>query len=260
MKRLDGLKFNLRDVRVMKKTYILLISFIFFIVGCNQSDKRQNDKRDSILEAQLSAQDLKIRQLQLEVENSKAKAQPVEEKKQEESPFYKIGSTENEVLTIQGQPTSIIDLPPNKAFYYGSSYVSFRNGIVESFSNSGGNLRIKIVPSGSDNSKDQSHQTEQASGKTNNITKYVYFYFFTDDVWQNYYSKIYEISGYTFNKEESLQFCLATAFKEWTGKKVTMGPRSFDDRQSAFASWNDEKGNIFQDACGSLMQLGIFSQ
>jgi hypothetical protein len=247
----------------MKKIYILIISSIPFVCGCDNTDKQAEKRRDSLLTVQAE----KIDQLQRELENSQEKvkelAKPIEVKKIEETSFFTIGSTENEVLTIQGQPTSIQNLPNGKLLGYGMSSVTFFNGVVESFMNYG-NLKIKVVASSSGKTNSQ---------KTNDITKYVYFIFLTDEMRVEMdpatgkaknigsdYSKIYSIAGYDYKKEESLEFCLEGAYKQWTGKKVTMLPRSFDDRRSAFSSWNNETGTLFQDACGELMQIGILAQ
>ncbi len=54
-------------------------------------------------------------------------------------PFFDIGSTQEEVLAVQGTPTSILP----HAWAYGDSRVNFYRGRVISIQNTGKNLRIK---------------------------------------------------------------------------------------------------------------------
>jgi len=75
---------------------------------------------------------------------------------------YSLGSTENEVLKIQGQPTSISVIGNSTTYFYSYSSVSFENGIVVSYDNSARNLKIRIKP-----------QTQKTIAKK--IGKYVYF-------------------------------------------------------------------------------------
>ena len=57
--------------------------------------------------------------------------------------FFTLGSTVDEVLTVQGTPTRI----EGNRWYYGFSEILFRDGRVSSFDNFFGNLRIQILPS-----------------------------------------------------------------------------------------------------------------
>ena len=61
------------------------------------------------------------------------------------SPYYTKGSTKDEVLSIQGTPTSFSEFGSTETWYYGASYVEFKNGIVHSWSDIGGNkLKVKM--------------------------------------------------------------------------------------------------------------------
>ena len=54
--------------------------------------------------------------------------------------YFTIGSTENEVLAVMGDPTSMSDYGNgDKRFSYGSSSVDFENGRVKSYHNYGKN-------------------------------------------------------------------------------------------------------------------------
>ncbi len=54
--------------------------------------------------------------------------------------FFSIGSTKDEVLTIQGTPTTMY----MNRWYYGSSLVEFYNDKVITYSNTSHNLKIRI--------------------------------------------------------------------------------------------------------------------
>jgi len=59
--------------------------------------------------------------------------------------YFTIGSNENEVLAVMGDPTSISDYGNgDKTFTYGLSTVAFENGRVKSYHNFGKNLKIRV--------------------------------------------------------------------------------------------------------------------
>jgi len=58
--------------------------------------------------------------------------------------FFTIGSTEEEVLQVMGDPTSISGSKNNKWFWYDTDYVIFQDGRVERYSNQQGNLRLRV--------------------------------------------------------------------------------------------------------------------
>lgn len=64
--------------------------------------------------------------------------------------FFTIGSIKDQVLAVQGQPTSIskIDAIGIETWYYGLNSVTFKNGRVHEYSNSGGDLQIRMTASG----------------------------------------------------------------------------------------------------------------
>ena len=60
--------------------------------------------------------------------------------------FLTIGSTKNDVVRIQGTPESIFTYSWGDSWYFGSSSIKFdRNGRIESWSNCGGTLKVKMV-------------------------------------------------------------------------------------------------------------------
>lgn len=56
--------------------------------------------------------------------------------------YFTIGSTKDDVLRIQGQPTTVSE----RFWWYGFSYVSFGNGRVDGWN--GSNLKATMLPSG----------------------------------------------------------------------------------------------------------------
>jgi hypothetical protein len=59
--------------------------------------------------------------------------------------YFTIGSTEDEVLAVMGNPTSyMVTAPEARKFYYGLSAVYFYQGKVISYDNLGDNLKVKV--------------------------------------------------------------------------------------------------------------------
>jgi hypothetical protein len=59
--------------------------------------------------------------------------------------YFTIGSTEDEVLQVMGEPTKYMDLGSfGKRFSYGLSTVVFEKGKVKSYDNFDDNLKVKI--------------------------------------------------------------------------------------------------------------------
>jgi hypothetical protein len=56
-------------------------------------------------------------------------------------PFFTLGSSQDEVLAVQGTPTGI----DGNRWHYDLSWINFGNGRVESYANSSGNLRMQVV-------------------------------------------------------------------------------------------------------------------
>jgi hypothetical protein len=89
--------------------------------------------------------------LEKELQEQKSKSKPTnvtqESKQETKTPkgYFTIGSSEDEVLDVMGDPTNYMDLgSAGKRFYYGSSSVVFEKGKVESYNNLDGNLKVKV--------------------------------------------------------------------------------------------------------------------
>ena len=135
---------------MIKQLYLTLLTLIIF--GCNNS----TDKTDAFKDSVIRLQEERINRLEKKLETSiEPKVDTVRKPnngvynqlQSSESiilDYFTIGSTEDEVLTIQGQPTTIQKLSNSKLFFYGTSMITFSNGKVESFSNDG-NLKVKVI-------------------------------------------------------------------------------------------------------------------
>jgi outer membrane protein assembly factor BamE (lipoprotein component of BamABCDE complex) len=67
--------------------------------------------------------------------------------KHSSSAYFTLGSTEDDVLSTMGTPSSIQKLAFTETWWYGSAYVEFnRNRKVQGYSNSTGNLRVVLAP------------------------------------------------------------------------------------------------------------------
>jgi hypothetical protein len=188
--------------------------------------------------------------------------------------YFTIGSSEDKVLQVQGQPSSIMRTGIYSTFMYGSSSVSFTNNLVDGYSNRG-NLKIKVVSSVKNNNstkKKTAYKSAKTSKKVNTEVKWIYFTFMTTsysgpDVdffsgklipHEFEYSKIYSISGYTYEMQKNLEFCLTKNYKESNGESVSLIPHVFDDRDLALRMWNAEKGRMSRiSSCYYLMQYGV---
>lgn len=133
--------------------YFLILLFYLLMTSCNQNSSQT--ERDYIKNLEE-----KNRALEKELQEEKNKPPvyiekksetvytPQETKKQTEPPkdYFTIGSTEDEVLEVMGDPTNIIDFGSvgMKQFSYGFSTVSFKNGKVDGYNNFGKNLKVKV--------------------------------------------------------------------------------------------------------------------
>jgi len=65
--------------------------------------------------------------------------------RQKDGTFFTIGSTEDEVIQVMGEPTSyMVTAAEARRFYYGLSSVYFYQGKVISYDNIEGNLHVRV--------------------------------------------------------------------------------------------------------------------
>ena len=127
------------------KNYIYALLFPFLIISCNNRSSDVEKEYIKNLEE-------KNRQLEIELQNkenglesnSGGNAKKSENKQSESSKnYFTIGSTENEVLNVMGDPTSLSNIGPYKTYNYERSSVTFENGKVRDYDNEG-NLKIRV--------------------------------------------------------------------------------------------------------------------
>lgn len=186
-----------------------------------------------------------------------------------QSNYFTIGSSEKKVIEVQGQPTSLTRTGIYSTFFYGLSSVSFSNHVVVEYYNSG-NLKIRV---GANLNKSKKKSKPKNKKKiVNNQVKWLYFTYMTtsysgpdyDRITGDFkpheyeYSKLYSISGYTYEMEQNLEFCLKKNYKESTGENVILISHTYDSRELALDEWSNEKGRLNrQSMCYYLEQYGV---
>ncbi|MEO5990039.1 MAG: hypothetical protein ABIP68_00265 [Ferruginibacter sp.] len=136
----------------MKNLYFISI-FYLLLTSCNQgASKSEKDYIKNLEE--------KNRVLENELQDEKNKPPVIIETPAEKiyipqevpvernipKDYFTIGSTEDEVLEVMGDPTSIMDskYSDRKTYIYEYSSISFTSGRVSEYSNIGKNLKVKV--------------------------------------------------------------------------------------------------------------------
>jgi len=123
------------------KRYASILLLCFLIVSCNESTTQTEKDYIKNLEEKNKA-------LEKELQEAKSKSEPndiSQKKKQVSKDYFTIGSTEDEVIEVMGDPTSyMITAPEAKKFYYGLSAVFFYKGKVISYDNLDETLKVKV--------------------------------------------------------------------------------------------------------------------
>ncbi len=120
----------------MKRYYYILL--VLIIAGCNNNSSQT--EKDYI-------KNLEEKNALLEKELHEIKVEPQEESKESTNPsdeYFTIGSTEEKVLQVMGDPDSYHDFRLFKKLDYGMSSVTIENGKVESYDNFDRNLKVKV--------------------------------------------------------------------------------------------------------------------
>jgi hypothetical protein len=70
---------------------------------------------------------------------------PIQVNPNNNSPLWRLASSREDVLRVQGTPTRVLRSPSNCAetFYYGNSTVTFKNGFIAGYDNSDRNLSVQ---------------------------------------------------------------------------------------------------------------------
>jgi hypothetical protein len=125
----------------MNKLFLLLLSLMFFSCNQNESQTEKNyiknlEEKNKLLEKELQG-----------VKNHSEKENKTESKNNAEpsKDYFTIGSTEDEVIRIMGEPSSYNSISSDLTILeFGASRVTFRNGKVESYSNIEDNLKVRV--------------------------------------------------------------------------------------------------------------------
>ena len=125
----------------MNKWLYLLI--LVFILSCNQNSSQTERNYIKNLEEKNIALEKELQ----EIKNKSESFSNQSAKKNSENIkyFFIIGSTEDEVIEVMGEPTSYIKTAPEaKKFHYGISTVYFYQGKVISYDNLDDNLKVRV--------------------------------------------------------------------------------------------------------------------
>jgi hypothetical protein len=121
--------------------YISILYVLLLFTSCDQSTtQRQQDYIKHLEEKNKALEE------ELQEANSKIDPKKISHKyKQTPKSYFSIGSTENEVIDVMGDPTQyMITAPEAKRFYYGLSAVYFYRGKVISYDNLDDNLKVRV--------------------------------------------------------------------------------------------------------------------
>jgi hypothetical protein len=128
----------------MTKYFFITLCYLS-MMSCRQTSSGADAKTIKELRQRVDA-------LEQEVKEIKARAQSKmtnekNEKAQNASGYFTIGSTEAEVIRVMGDPSNYYDFgAAGKRFQYGLGFVSFRKGKVDGYNNADGNLKIRVRP------------------------------------------------------------------------------------------------------------------
>jgi hypothetical protein len=124
--------------------YLYVIVCYLFITSCYQNTSQAEKDYIRNLEEKNRALEKELQEMKNET-NLNCKSQVAKQRTENYKDYFIIGSTENEVIEVMGEPTSYIRTAPEaRKFYYGLSTVYFYNGKVISYDNLQENLKVKV--------------------------------------------------------------------------------------------------------------------
>lgn len=141
------------------RSHYYILTLIPIFLGCNKNCCQQEkeyienlEKKNAILERELKTLESepkitkKNTELQRELEEKQVETETTDRaQRQIRKNYFTIGSTEEEVVNVMGEPSSYITSTPEaKMFRYGLSSVNFYKGKVISYDNFDGNLKVRI--------------------------------------------------------------------------------------------------------------------
>lgn len=134
------------------RKYLTILLFSILLTSCTQQPSQVErdyiknlEEKNRILEKELQEEKSKSKPMNNSKNSKKDAAAVSKQMTDKASDYFTIGSTEDEVLAVMGDPTSYDDMGIiGKIFHYGISSVDFKNGKVESYNNLGRNLKVKV--------------------------------------------------------------------------------------------------------------------
>ncbi|MEQ1666449.1 MAG: hypothetical protein ABL927_13855 [Bdellovibrionales bacterium] len=134
---------NIKARNKMKR-YMIIFASSLLIASCTQPPSQTEKDYIKNLEEKNKA-------LETELQEIKAKrnlTDSIHEGRQSthiKKPFFTIGSTEDEVIEVMGDPTSyMVTAPEARKFYYGVSAIYLYQGKVISYDNLDGKLKVRV--------------------------------------------------------------------------------------------------------------------
>jgi len=123
--------------------YFYISLFYVLIISCNQNQSqsekeyiRNLEEKNKVLEKEL--QEIKSKREPNNVQGTKNKSKNSKD-------YFTIGSTEDEVIEVMGEPTSyMVTAPEARKFHYGISTVFFYQRKVISYDNLEDNLKVRV--------------------------------------------------------------------------------------------------------------------
>lgn len=126
----------------MIKSSFLIMSFLL-ITSCTQNNSQTEKEYLKGLERRIDTLEKELLNLKSKTEQSNN--QKTKLKAEKSKVYFTLGSTEDKVIEVMGEPTSyIITAPEARKFLYGISTVYFYQGKVISYDNLGENLKVRV--------------------------------------------------------------------------------------------------------------------
>lgn len=123
--------------------YFYISLFYLLIISCNQNSSQIEKDYIKNLEEKNKALEKELQEIKNKTEA--IKGQKNEKKSEKFEDCFTIGSTEDRVIEIMGEPTSyMVTAPEARKLHYGISTVYFYQGKVISYDNLEGNLKVRV--------------------------------------------------------------------------------------------------------------------
>ena len=121
----------------MKKYFYTSIFFV--VLSCQNSSQAEKEYIKNLEEKN------KILETELQEIKNKSNSNTTHKTENKSENYFTIGSTEDEVISVMGEPTSyMVTASEARKFHYGISTVYFYQGKVISYDNLEHNLKVKV--------------------------------------------------------------------------------------------------------------------